>query len=69
MLIWKISIDYNLDFGAEESDDNLAFFHWVSNSLTVADRYKTAGKPNADTTITLVMNHIKSENPVDSLTP
>ncbi len=49
-------------------------FYWkkinfsLSNSLTMADRHKTAGKPNADTTITLVMNHIKSGNPVDSLT-
>ena len=35
-MIWEISIDYNLDFGAEKSDDKSQksriiqlFFHWV----------------------------------------
>jgi len=41
----------------------------MSNKLTTFARNKIAGKPNAETTITLVINHIKSVQEFDSLAP
>ena len=37
--------------------------------LTTVARHMTAGKPNADITMTLVINHIKSEHGLESRIP
>ncbi len=37
--------------------------------LTIFARHITAGKPNAETTITLVINHIKSVHGLESFKP
>ncbi len=47
----------------------MKFHSKIFVELTTPARYKIAGKPNAETTRTLVINHIKSVHGLESLVP